>query len=242
MGIRAFLAALTVAIGIAAAAGSALAQDFRGMSLEDSRLFSTQPAESDQLQFVIDLQGRASLPLGSLDVMGINGQYYEFFSGGFGVSGEFAVLLPVGTRWHIGPYVSIGWDGYGAGKRSDASENEIRMSDDLNVGTYLVGPRAVLQMGRHGQLDLHMAIGAATYSKVDGSFSALGVRQDGTIFKSSTAFAFDVGLRFNILMGPAFIDLGVDVRSQGGPAGGDFATDRGAMVCLGLEFGVGVRF
>src|SRR6516165_7276767 len=168
MGIRRFVTAFAAAMGIAAAAGSALAQDFRGMSLEDPRILSIQPTEPDKLEIVIDLQGRASVPLGSMDVKGTNGQYYEFFSGGFGVSGEVALLFPVGTKWHIGPYISIGWDGYGAGHRS-GTENTIDMSDDLNVGTYLVGPRAVLQMGRRGQLDLRMGIGAAQYSKVDGS-------------------------------------------------------------------------
>jgi len=229
-----------IAIAIAAAALSALSQDSRRMSLEDSRVDLFHSGEGTEYDATVTLQGRYAVPLGSIDLDGALTDYFSLFDAGLGVSGEASLLYKVG-RWHIGPYLSIGWGRY-EGKLF--RESPVRLvPDDLNVNTFLVGPRFLLQKGRHTQLDLHMAFGVTHYSEVDGTFTnKFGGTRDGTVFNSSEKFAFDFGLRFNVLIGPVTLDADLGIRSQGGPTNGEFHIDPGAMVTLGLEFGAGLHF
>ena len=189
----------------------------------------------------ISIQGRLSVPLGTLKVSGIDENYVDAFNGGLGVQGEGSLLFPLGRKWHIGPYLALGWDSYG-GTTDRVSGDKLR-PEELELMTFLVGPRALLQMGRHTQMDLHMAFGPAHYSKVDGTFTpGGGVPQEGVVLKSSTRLAFDLGIRFNAVSDTAFFDVGFDFRTQGEPAGGNLPVNPGALFSFGLELGAGVHF
>ena len=84
MGIRRAGGCLVAAIVIAAAAPSAFAQDFRGMSLEDRRIELLQ-APGD-LMGSVSIQGRYSVPLGSLDISDGLSNYVDAFDAGLGLA------------------------------------------------------------------------------------------------------------------------------------------------------------
>jgi hypothetical protein len=230
-----------VAIVVAATASRASAQEVRGMSLGDSEIPLFQSVEPGGLMTSISIQGRVSVPLGTLKISGIDEDYVDAFNGGLGVQGEGSLLFPVGRRWHIGPYLALGWDSYGG--TTDRVSGDKLKPDRLELTTFLVGPRALLQMGSHTQLDLHMAFGAAHYSSVDATFTPSGgVPQEGVILRSSTRWAYDLGIRFNVVSNHVFFDVGFDFRTQGTPANGDLPVDPGALFSFGLELGLGVQF
>jgi hypothetical protein len=229
------------AIVLAAAAPGAFAQDFRGMSLEDPRIELFQANEPEGLMGSISIQGRYSVPLGTLNFHGRQSDYVDAFNAGLGVQGEASLLFPLGPKWHIGPYLALGWDDYDGS--TDRILGDTLRPDKLELTTFLAGPRFLLQMGRHTQLDLHMAFGAAHYSKVEGTYTPSALSpQEGVIIMPSTTFAFDLGIRFNVVTGPLFFDVGFDFRIQSGPRHGDLPVDTGSLYSFGLEFGAGVRF
>jgi hypothetical protein len=229
------------AVVLAAAAPGAFAQDFRGMSLEDSRIELFQAKEPEGLMGSISIQGRYSVPLGTLNFNGNSSDYVDAFNAGLGVQGEASLLFPLGPKWHIGPYLALGWDRYDGG--TARATGDTLQPGNLELTTFLVGPRFLLQMGRSTQLDLHMAFGGAHYSKVEGTFTPSALPpQEGVIIMPSTKFAFDLGIRFNVVSGPLFFDVGFDFRAQSPPRGGDLPVDAGGLFSFGLEFGAGVRF
>jgi hypothetical protein len=228
---------------IAAVAPGAWAQDFHGISLEESRSDLFQPQEQQELMMgSVSIQGRYSVPLGTLTISQEgNNEYVDAFNAGLGVQGEGSLLFPLGPKWHLGPYLLLGFDRY---EGSTAREmGQTLRPDRLDLTSFLVGPRALLQMGRHTQLDFHMAFGAAHYSKVDAVYTPSGgLPQEGVLLKAATKFAFDLGIRFNVNTGPVFFDVGFDFRTQGAPGQGDLPVNPGALFSFGLEFGAGVAF
>jgi hypothetical protein len=240
MGFHKVMAGLAAAVAIAAAAPGASAQEFRGFPPGDSRIELLQEKEARGLQYTVSLQGRVSIPLGTVDP-DLNVDYGDLFKTGLGLSVEASVLWPVGPKWHFGPYLSVGWDSFD-GKTSTDEVGDSLTPDTMDITTFLVGGRGILQLGPQAQLDLHMAFGAAHYGEVGGTFVSAGIPPDVIVFKSSTKFAFDLGVRFNVVTGPVFFDGGIDLRSQGAPTNGDFDFNSGPLVTFALEFGVGVRF
>jgi len=224
---------------IAAAVPAASAQDVRRMSLGEPVLELFQSNESEGLGGSVSIQGRYSNPLGQVDLPGDIADYSQLFHSGLGLAVEGTLLFPLGRKWHIGPYLSLVWDSY-EGERFDSGPTEL-LPETMHQRTVLVGPRFLLSMGRVAQLDLHLAFGAVHYSKLEGTFTTTAPQQ-GSVFAASTKFAFDFGIRFNILAGPLFFDAGFDLRSQAAPDAGDLPVDPKTMVVVGLEFGAGVHF
>jgi hypothetical protein len=225
---------------LALAAAEAAAQDPE--RLPSVELFSAEvaPPASAGPEFSVEVVGRYSVPSGTVD-SSIPAKYNDLFQAGPGVSVEGNVLFSLGPRWKLGPYLSFGWDHFG-GKGDTDSTGDTLTPKAMEMTTFLVGGRATYDLGQHFTWDVHLAMGAAHYSKVDGTLVHNGSPMDVGVFKSSTAFAFDIGTRFSYAVGQVFFDLGIDLRSQGAPANADFDFSSGALVLFGVEAGVGVRF
>ncbi|HZE98495.1 MAG TPA: hypothetical protein VE981_15795 [Planctomycetota bacterium] len=194
----------------------------------------------DGTTITLGVQGRVSVPGGTVD-SSIPADYCDLFKTGFGASLEGTLLWRVSPKWRLGPYLSVGLDSYDG--KGDTDDFGVTLKpDSMEVTSFLVGARALLDLGPSVQLDLHMAFGAAHYGKVDGVLSGAGAPLEVGVFKSSTAFAFDFGSRLVADAGPVFFDAGIGLRTQGAPGNADFAFDSGPLVNFELEFGVGIRF
>lgn len=240
MGFPKVLAGLAAALVFAAAAPAAFAQEFHGLSSEQPRLELFQDKTKDGIEYSVGIVGRVSLPSGTVD-SDLNVNYGDLFKTGLGFSVEASMLWPVGQKWRFGPYLSVGFDSFD-GKKSTDDVGDTLTPDGMDITTFLIGGRGILQMGPSAQLDLHMAFGAGHYSEVSGTLVSAGIPPDVTIYKASTKFAFDLGVRVNVLTGPVFFDAGIDLRSIGAATNGDFSFNSGPLVTFGFEFGAGVRF
>jgi len=240
MDTRKVVCALATGLMVAALSGISLAQEFRALPSGERSIELLQPRDRDGVSGSVSIQGRYSLPLGTVD-SDLSVDYGDLFKSGLGLSVEGSLLWKVGPKWKFGPYLSVGWDGYdGKGFTDDVGDT--LTPDSMSLTTFLVGARGLLELGPQAELDLHMAFGATRYGRVDGVFTMSGIPLDVVVFNSSTKFAFDIGMRFNLIAGPVFFDAGFDVRSQGAPDNADFDFNSGPLVTFGIEFGVGIRF
>lgn len=237
---RKLVVGLAAGLLLAVLSRSAAAQEFRPLPGSERSVELFQGGRDRDMEGSVSLQGRYSIPLGTVDP-DIPADYGDLFKGGLGFSVEGTLLFRVAPKWRLGPYLSIGWDSYD-GKSDTDDLGDTLKPDAMDLTSVLVGARAILDLGPQAQLDLHMGFGATHYGAVDGVFTTGGVPLDVVVFKSSTKFAFDIGTRFNFLAGPAFFDVGIDIRSQGAPDNGDFLFDSGTLVTFGIEFGAGIRF
>jgi hypothetical protein len=231
---------MIAALLFAALPGRVFAQELRALPSGERGIEVLAGREREGLEGSLSIQGRYSVPLGTVDP-DLSVDYGDLFKSGLGLSVEGSLLWHIGPKWHLGPYLSLGWDGYD-GKSSTDDFGDTLKPDSMALTTFLVGARALLEIGPQAQLDLHMAFGATHYGKVDGVLTLSGVPFDVVVFGSSTKFAFDFGSRFNLVSGPVFFDAGIDIRSQAAPDNVDFTFDSGPLVTFGIEFGVGVRF
>ena len=225
---------------LAAAAASAAAQDPQPRASLEPRVPVLTSQNSSGVEVEIGVVGRVSLPSGTVE-SAIPLHYDDLFKTGLGVSVEGSLLWPVGPKWHVGPYLSLGWDSFDGKTFTDPTGDTLK-PDALDEFTFLVGARSELDLGNHFRWEAHLAFGAAQYSTVNAVFVTAGTPMDVRLFDSSTAFAFDIGTRFTYDVGQAFFELGLGVRSQGSPREADFTFNSGALVTVEFEFGVGVRF
>ena len=240
MDTRKLVCALATGLMVATLSGISVAQELRALPSGERGIELLQPRGRDSMSGSLSIQGRYSVPLGTVD-KDLSVDYGDLFKSGLGLSVEGSLLWRVDSKWKLGPYLSVGWDGYD-GKASTDDLGDTLTPDSISLTTFLVGARALLDLGPQAQLDLHMAFGATRYGKVDGVLVVGGTPLDVVVFDSSTKFAFDIGVRFNLIADPVFFDAGFDIRSQGAPDNADFAFDSGPLVTFGIEFGVGIRF
>jgi hypothetical protein len=231
---------VVAALVFAALSGNVFAQEFRALPSGERGIEVLAGREREGLEGSLSIQGRYSVPLGTVDP-DLAVDYGDLFKSGLGLSVEGSLLWHIGPKWHLGPYLSVGWDSY-EGKSSVDAIGDTLKPDSMDLTSILVGARALLELGPQAQLELHMAFGATLYGKVNGVFTMNGVPLDVIVFDSSSKFAFDIGARFNGVAGPVFFDAGIDIRSQGAPNNADFAFDSGPLVTFGIEFGMGIRF
>jgi hypothetical protein len=220
--------------------GSADAQDVGTAALSTEGIDLKPPQDPRAMEAIVSVQGRFSLLSGTVD-SSIPAHYNDLFEPGLGVLVEGSLLWPVGPKWHLGPYLSIGWDSYD-GKADTDDVGDTLEPDHLDMTTFLVGVRSTYDLGHRFIWESHLGLGASHTSGVDGVFTSAGVPIDVKVFKSSTAFAFDLGTRFAVEAGPVVFDAGIGVRIQGAPKNADFAFDSGSIVSFEVEFGVGLRF
>jgi hypothetical protein len=147
----------------------------------------------------------------------------------------------VGRKWHLGPYFSVGWDSYD-GKKFTDDVGDTLMPDKMDMTTFLVGVRSLYDLGGHFSWDGHMGFGAAHSSTVDGVATPSGVPMDVRVFKSATAFAWDLGTRFAVQAGPVVFDAGIGVRIQAAPHNADLNFNSSSIAEFEVESGVGARF
>ncbi len=218
------------------------AQEFRDFPSSGSRIefLQSRYRGNQGMEAMVSVQGRYSVIGGTVD-SDFNVSYSDLFKNSLGVMAEGTLLFPVGPKWKIGPYLSLGWDSYD-GKTFTDDIGDTLAPDKLDMTSFLVGVRSVYDLGQHFTLDGHMGLGAAHSSKVGGVATLSGVPMDVTVFKSSTAFAWDLGTRFAYQVGPVVFDAGFGVRIQGAPKNADLDFNSGPIVTFEIEFGVGVCF
>jgi hypothetical protein len=225
---------------LAAAAATAAAQDYRALPPPESIVSTQAPATPSSVQFDVGIVGRVSLPSGTVESQ-IPLHYNDLFGTGYGFSVEGSALFPIGPKWHLGPYLSVGWDSFG-GKTFTDSTGDTLTPDRLTDLTVLVGARSLLDLGHHFGWEAHVGLGAASTSAVDAVFVTGGVPLDTQLFKSSTVFAADFGTRFTYDVGQVFFQVGLGVRTQSSPKESDFAFNSGPLTTVEFEFGAGIRF
>jgi hypothetical protein len=227
---------------VGACVRSADAQEFWSPSSSSSspRIEPGPSREARGFEASLSVQGRFSLLGGTVDP-DLGAHYNDLFKPGLGVQVEGSLLWPVGPKWHVGPYLSVGWDSY-EGKTFTDSVGDTLAPDKMDMMTFLVGVRSVYDVGQHFSWDGHLGLGASHSATVDGVVTLSGVPMDVQVFKSSTAFAFDLGTRFAYQAGPVVFDAGLGVRIQGAPGNADLNFNSGPIVAFEVEFGVGILF
>jgi len=235
------LAAATAAVlsCMAALARPADAQEFRDLS-SPPRIEVAQGRGDQGMEALMSLQGHFSVIGGTAD-SDFDVRYSDLFKNALGVQVEGTLLWPVGRKWHLGPYLSVGWDSYD-GKKFTDDVGDTLTPDKMDITTILVGVRSIYDLGRHFSWEGHMGFGAAHSSAVDGVITLSGVPMDVRVFKASTAFAWDLGTRFAYQVGPVVFDAGLGVRVEGAPDNGVLDFNSEAIVAFEVVFGVGIRF
>jgi outer membrane autotransporter protein len=224
-----------------ALAAAAEAQEFWSSSTPGSaRVGIASGKESEGLEALVSVQGRYAVIGGSVDT-DFDVGYSDLFKNSLGVQVEGTLLFPLGRKWHLGPYLSVGWDSFD-GKTFTDDVGDTITPDKMEMTTILVGVRFIHDLGQHFSWDAHMGFGAAHSSTVDGVVTLSGVPMDARVFKSTTAFAWDLGTRFAYQAGPVVFDAGIGVRVQGAPHNADLDFNSSSIVEFEVEFGVGVRF
>jgi hypothetical protein len=223
-----------------ALAAAAEAQEYLGARTSGARIEFAPLKDDGGVEALVSLQGRFSVLGGTVDP-DIPAHYNDLFKNGLGFMVEGTLLWPVGRKWHLGPYLSVGWDSYD-GKSDTDSFGDTLAPDTMDMTTFLVGVRSVYDLGQHFSWDGHMGFGAAHSSAVDGVITLSGVPMDVRVFKPTTVFAWDLGTRFAYQAGPVVLDAGIGVRVQGAPGNADLDFNSSAIAEFEVEFGVGVRF
>ena len=166
--------------------------------------------------------------------------YSDIFGTGVGFQLEGSMLWKSGD-WLLGGYISIGSDTFNGEKDTDAVGDSLE-PDDMDITTFLVGFKGLMPFGSGFYWDVHIGIGIANYSSVDGTLILSGIPFDVEVFGSTGAFAFDFGTRIGYSVGHFTADLGFGFRFQGPPDGGDLDLDTSLPVMAAFEIGAGVTF
>ena len=193
------------------------------------------------LDVTFSVLGRASLIEGDIESdLGL--EYGNLFNSGAGFALEGAILWEVSPTWKMGPYVSFGYDAYGGEIFYDSYGNSLK-ADDLYTLTFLLGGEAQGDFGAGFYGDVHLALGFANYTGVNGIMTILTIPIGVEIFKGGPAFAFDLGSRLGFNLSTfLFLELGFSLRAQGAPQEGDLNLSPDSPFIAALEFGGGLRF
>jgi hypothetical protein len=230
--------ALLMVCALGSLAGSLNAQEFAPARIE-SRINLLQDRKTG-IEASMAIYGRLSGIAGVVD-SDLDVNYNDLFGSGLGFVMEGEILGRVGRAWMIGGYLSVGWDSFD-GKSDVDSVGDTLTPDRMDLLTILVGFKAINEISKYFHWDLHVGLGAAHYGKVDGVFVTGGAPLDVTVFKASTAFAFDFGARIAVDSGPFFAALGMSIRVQGAPSNADFDFGSRTPAIVAFELGIGVRF
>jgi len=236
---RVLSAAVVLAAGFALLPRTAWAGSEDLWPLPESMQTERPASRRGELTGTFVLHGHLSVIAGSLDST-IPVGYQDLFGSGVGLSGEGSLLWRSG-EWQLGGYVSIGWDTF-PGKTDTDDFGDTLKADGMDIVTVLAGFKGVNDFGYGFQADLHVGMGAAMYSSVDGTLTLSGVPMQVEVFKSSSAFVVDFGARFLYGVDRLLFDLGLDVRLQGPPRNGDIDFDANGPVVATLELGIGLKF
>ena len=213
---------------------------------QDPEPAQEEVSEESSTYHTVMLYGRVSsldgeLEKESLFFSGLD--YTDLFGTGTGFMIEGSKLWELGglDSWYLGGYLSFGFDSYG-GKKDTDSVGDSLDPDDLDIVTFLGGIKGTYPFGSGFYGEGHLGIGAATYSAVDGTLTIAGTPFDVDVFKSSTVFAFDMGLRIGYSNGPFIAELGFGLRIQGKPKTADLDFNNGEIVEPAFEIGAGFKF
>lgn len=163
--------------------------------------------------------------------------YDDIFQEGAGFRVEFTGLAKAADAW-VGGYIAAGldvWDGDSASSGGLTVEPE-----EMSVFSAVLGARGQLSLGDTILLGATAGFGAVRYADVDAKVGGV----DGVLFKRTTEFMVEVGVRLTIKAGPILLEGGVDFRHMEGPRDGDFPglTEPREIRSFGFLFGGAIGF
>ncbi len=189
----------------------------------------------------VSLLGRASAIEGDIEA-DVGLEFGNLFNSGAGFALEAAILWRISPGWKLGPCVTFGYDVFGGEIVYDQFGNSLE-ADDLHAVTFLWGCEGQVDFGTGFFLDVHMGLGFANYSGVNGILTILTIPVGVEIFSGGPAFALDFGSRLGFnLCDFLFLELGFSLRAQGAPQEGNIDLSPESPLVAAIEFGGGVRF
>lgn len=187
--------------------------------------------------------GRLSFLSGTLSKGDV--EYSDNFDEGYGLGLELELLRVVAPGHRLGVFVSGAWDHYGGDEFQDPFGTSVE-PDALDIGTYLIGVKSVIEPDLGLHLEGRLGAGVARYEAVEAEvvdqFFPLGKLD---FFEASTEFVFEFAGRFSYGTPSLSVGLGGFFRIQGGPEEADeseFLLDPEEIWVFGLDLGVSVRF
>lgn len=191
----------------------------------------------------VTVSGRMSFLSGKLSKGDV--YYTDNFDEGFGLGVELDLLRVVAPGHRLGLYLGATWDRYDG----DAFEDDFGTRvdpGDLDLSTYLIGAKSVIEAGPGIALEGRIGAGAARYESVDAfvvdEFVPLGELE---FFDASWEPAFELAGRFGWGTPSVSFGLGLGFRIQGGPeeAGASaFLLDPDTIWLFTIDAGLSLRF